>query len=80
MKKCLLCNREEPGNTAKGPDVDYVCADCVLVLVQTTQKEIDKKYIQAIGDRAYKTALALYTFTSRKVRREYPLKGKVRAL
>jgi len=76
MNTCLICNKQEPGARASAPDVDIVCNDCLLTLTQSTQEQINKQYIEAIQKKQYGVAYAMYTFTSRKIRKEYPLKKR----
>jgi len=78
MKKCLICQKEEPSAHTSDPAVDIICNDCLQILTRTTQEQIIKKYKEAIDQGQYGPAYALYMFVPRKIRRLHPLKIKQR--
>ena len=77
MKTCLICARQEP-SPGRRPAVDFICSACILKIVSTPRHEINQQYIQAIKNKAYGVAYALYTFTSRETRKKHPLKYRRR--
>jgi len=72
MKTCLLCSHEEPGRTRPSPKVNYLCSDCIQILVKTPPDKLTEMYRAAIRERQYQKAYALHSFIPRPHRQKLP--------
>ncbi len=58
---CLFCNGQEP-NYKPGPDVDFICSRCVILLADADQGDLRKAHAKAIEKEYPRKAKAIESF------------------
>jgi hypothetical protein len=58
-KYCLLCSK--PGNTL-GPDIDFICSGCVILLADTDRESLKRAYQKAQNEGYLRKVSALESF------------------
>ncbi len=61
IETCLFCN-EPKKNYTPGPDVGFICGDCVQLLLRAEQEDLKKAYAKAIEQGFLNKASATETF------------------
>ena len=76
---CLFCNGKEK-NYQPGPDVDFICSLCVIMLADVEQHDLKRAYARAVkkGYQAKAKAKAIESFLIPETRDEQRKPAKKR--
>ena len=61
MNHCLFCNCEE-SNYRPGKDIELICSQCVILLADATQADLNNAYQKALDKGYLRKASALESF------------------
>ena len=61
MEVCLFCNEPEK-NYKPGPDVDFICGSCVVLLADADQADLKTAYQKALNEGYQRKVSALESF------------------
>ena len=58
---CLFCNRPENGYKP-GPDIEFICGSCVILLADAGQDDLKRAYQKALDEGYHRKLSALESF------------------
>ena len=61
MEVCLFCNRPENGYKP-GPDIEFICGSCVILLADADQDDLKRAYRKALDGEYPRKLSALESF------------------